>query len=164
MSPKSHGGLLATLQVGPLFCYFANDMKTALILELPDKGAFAPGKIGTSHGNYLKTNIPGQQYPAWAWEGKLYSTDCEKDVAAFNEVCAKIIPHSHQRKMRCIVRIISLPENELSQEPEVTEPEVTEFVKTKAVKAPKPRKAPKAPKAIPPLIIPPSLSMPPVAT
>jgi hypothetical protein len=134
-------------------------MKTALILELPGKGAFAPGKIGTSHGNYLKTNIPGQQYPAWAWEGKLYSTDCEKDVAAFNEVCSKIIPHSHQRKMRCIVRIISLPENELSQEPEVTE-----FVKTKAVKAPKPRKAPKAPKAIPPLIIPPSLSMPPVAT
>lgn len=117
-------------------------MKTAVIIELPDKGAFAPNKIGTSHGNFLKTNIPNQKNPSWIWEGKLYSTTDEKDISEFNTVCAKILPHAHRRRLRCVVRLVAIPAKKRA----------TKAPKAKIEKASEKRKAP----SLPPLSTPPT--------
>jgi len=84
-------------------------MRTAAILEVPGKGAYAPQKIGLSHGYFLKTDIPGDPSPRWIWMGKIYSTTKAADIEEFNEVCEKIIPLAHRKRVRCVARLISLP-------------------------------------------------------
>jgi len=89
--------------------------KLHAILELPNKGAFAPNKFGCRHGDFIKIEIPDEKLPAWVFNAKIYDLENDKERDQFNKICEEVIPHCHQRKMRVIVRIILIESEEKSE-------------------------------------------------
>jgi hypothetical protein len=91
-------------------------MTTAVVLELPGKGAYAPTKFGCRSGSFIKTKLPGEGKYSWVYEGKVYELSDPKQISAFNAMCEKIVPHCHRRRMRVIPRVFILPEVEKKEE------------------------------------------------
>ena len=94
-------------------------MPTYLAIEVPGKGAYAPGKIGCRHGSFIKTTIPGHPSPVWAFGGRFYRADIHEEVEAFNKLAQEIIPscYSRSKRIRVSVRAIMLPDEEPPAKP-----------------------------------------------
>jgi hypothetical protein len=88
-----------------------------IVLELPGKGAFAPDKIGSRYGNFMRTRIPGEVNTTHTFGGRIYNPADPKEAAEFNQMCEETIPYCHRRRMRVIPRIVQLPEAKKKKAP-----------------------------------------------
>ena len=101
------------------------DMKTVLVLELPEKGAYAPNKCGCMYGNFIKHNLAGTSKPMWIYEGKTYDVSIPEKIEEFNAMCAKIVPHCYSMRMHVVPKIVRIPQSQPEQEQEVAAPEIS---------------------------------------
>lgn len=110
------------------------------ILEIPDRGAYSPNKFGCRYGDFIKHQIKGEHKPSWIFEDKIYELQDPLQLKEFNDVCAKVIPHCHQRKMRVIPRIITILQEEetIKKSPKISEPKVKQESAKKGIPLPKP--------------------------
>jgi hypothetical protein len=88
------------------------DMTTALVLELPGKGAYAPNKFGCMYGNFIKSNIAGASKPMWIYEGRTYDASVPEQIENFNNMCAKIVPHCYSMRMHVVPKIVRIPQSQ----------------------------------------------------
>lgn len=104
------GGRVATCNSALDFLHWV--MATVLTIEVPGKGAYAPGKIGCRYGSFIKTKIPGSPDPIWAFQGKFFRADIPEEVEAFNALAQEIIPncYSRSKRIRVSARAIILPD------------------------------------------------------
>ena len=99
---------------------------TYLVIALPNKGAYAPNKFGCLYGDFIKTDIKGQDNPLWIFKSKLYDVSSDADIKEFNDACLTLIPHCHLYKLRAIPMIIKIKNDaaKVATVEEKPEPEV----------------------------------------
>lgn len=90
-------------------------MRIAAVIEYPDRGAFAPVKYGTRHGDFLKTSVEGVAKEIWILDGRVYDLANSVDVFDFNKDCVDVISHCQRRKMRVTARVITEPKPKLEK-------------------------------------------------
>jgi hypothetical protein len=135
------------LQSGSLFLTIptmsnnnTSTMNSHLVLVLPGKGAYAPNKFGCRYGDFIKTPIPGSSSPIWIYEGRTYDASNAADVAQFNKMCAEVIPHCYDLRMKVIPMILQIATPQVSQQKEEAQdqkvPELTDEQPSAAPKLP----------------------------